>query len=434
MILVYTPHKTPRIRYTFRLIFKDLLGLDLHYTHSKEEYLQATSPKINYSREALQSGIYLQSAPLLYETDINEQELKTGSYQGVPSFFQTGVKSALPFDPLAASFYLVSRYEEYIPFIPDAHGRFPAQAALMHKLEAMHLPLVNIYARFIRDLLQEHYPNLRFREPKYQFYNSVDIDNASAYMGKGILRILIAYARDLVSFNFKEISQRTRCLFGGMKDPFNTFEQVLKWQRQYGFSSIYFALFTHLGQYDRSLSRYSSRLQSYLKSIADFNEVGIHPSYRSFEKKDLLEEEISSLSRILRKDVTRSRQHFIRLQFPTTYRNLLEFEITDDYSMGFASEHGFRAGICTPFRFYDLEQELETPLRVHPFPFMDGTFIYYLKQSPAEAWEIIDYYIKTYRDFGGEFIPIWHNRIYSEKEDEWKGWNQLFERMVAAAV
>jgi hypothetical protein len=44
----------------------------------------------------------------------------------MPVFCQRQIGD-LPFDPLAATFYLVSRYEEYLPFIPDEHGRFPAK-------------------------------------------------------------------------------------------------------------------------------------------------------------------------------------------------------------------------------------------------------------------------------------------------------------------
>src|SRR5690606_16885198 len=133
-------------------------------------------------------------------------------------------------------------------------------------------------------------------------------------------------------------------------------------------------------------------------------------------------------------DVTKSRQHFLKLSFPETYRNLIDLEITDDYSMGFAAESGFRAGICTPFRFYDLELETETPLIVHPFAFMDGTYIYYKKMRAEDAWNEISQYIEVYKKYGGEFTPIWHNRIFSEREPEWKGWNHVFEEMVKAAT
>jgi hypothetical protein len=434
MILFYAEKITPRVRYAARLLLKDILGLKIRYTTNKEEYLQSKIAKINYSKEPLQSGIFIQASNLLFETDIFEQEFKDDVYRDVPIFFLSGPLANLPFDCFAASFYLACRYEEYIPFIADDHNRFAAQESLQYKLNCLHLPLVNIYAEMLAEHVVQTNPKTQFNRRTYEFVNTVDVDNAAAYLGKGIFRVLGSYAQDLVSFNFSEILRRTQTLLKLKKDPFNTFEYVLGLQEKYGFKSIYFALFARLSQYDRSLTRYSGRLQRYLKSIADFCEIGIHPSYRSNSDVKLLEEELLSLERVIKKDVVKSRQHFLKLSFPFTYRNLLELEITDDYSMGYASESGFRAGLCTPYRFYDLEQEVETPLVVHSFPFMDGTYIYYKKKKPHEAWPEIKRYIKTIKQYHGEFIPVWHNRIFSEKEEEWKDWNALYEKMIEKAL
>lgn len=434
MILFYAEKITPRLKYTSRLVLNQLLGLEVRYCVDKEEFLEAKIPKINYSKEPLQSGIFIQSVNLLFETEIFEQEIKSTQLDDIVLIFLTGKRSRLPFDPFAATFYLVSRYEEYIPYIADEHGRFTATKSLLYRLDSLKTPVVNAYAQILAKELDNTYPNLNFNQPKYSFINSIDIDNASAYLGKGIFRVLGSYARDCFSFNFKELVSRTKTILGMQKDPFETFEYIYSLQEKYGFNTIYFALFGRLGQYDRSLTRYSPRLQRYLKGISDFCEVGIHPSYRSNESFENLEEEHASLERILKKDVTKSRQHFLKLNLPKTYRNLMDLEIKHDYTMGYASKAGFRAGICTPFRFYDLEQEIETPLMVHPFPFMDGTYLYYDKKSPEEALKEIVSFIEVYRKYGGEFIPIWHNRVFSEKEEEWKGWNEVFERMISLAI
>lgn len=433
MLLFYTPRLSPRLRYVARYLIEDLLGLELRFCHDKEEYLQSTLPKINYSRDPLQSGIFLRAARLLFDTEIFPQEIKGSQHRGAAIFFLTAKPSQLPFDPFAASFYLMSRYEEYIPFIADVHQRFPAEQSLMMRLEALDQPLVNIYAQWLGELLQEHNYGLALRKPEYRFLPTVDIDNSSAYLGKGIFRVIGGFAKDLLALRFGEMWQRSQSLLGLKPDPFDTFEYVLDLQERFQIKVLYFALYGRMGQYDRSLSRHSPLLQRYLKGISDFSEVGLHPSYRSNEAEGVLEEELLSLEKLLRKDVNKSRQHFIKLHFPKTYRQLIELGIQDDYSMGFTNICGFRAGVCTPFRFYDLEQEIETPLRLHPFPFMDGTFIYYLQKSPDKAWPEIEKYIEIYRRFGGEFTPIWHNRVFSEKDPEWKGWNAVFEKMIAAA-
>lgn len=433
MLLVYSEKITPRFRYIAKLLLQDLLGQNLRFTTDEEEYIGATLPKINYSKNPIQSGVFIQSANLLFETDIFEQEFQVNSYKDSKIFFLSGKQSALPFDPFAASFYLVSRYEEYIPFIADEYGRFPAKESFMMKQGVLHLPLVNLYAQFLGEALREFYPGVEIKKPSYSFTNTVDIDNAYAYLGKGLVRTAGAYVKDVFNLRFNEMMLRTRTFFGTMHDPFETFDFQLALQEKYGYKTIYFALFSRLGQYDRSLTLYSSRLHKYLKGINDFCEVGIHPSYRSNDSVKIVEEELYRLEDVLNMDVTKSRQHFLKLSFPETYRNLMDLEITDDYSMGFASQTGYRAGICTPFRFYDLELETETPLTVHPFAVMDGTYIYYQKKRPEDGWNDIAHHIETARKFGGEFIPVWHNRIFSEKEAEWRGWNKVYEEMVRTA-
>ncbi|MGB0177205.1 MAG: polysaccharide deacetylase family protein [Owenweeksia sp.] len=434
MVLIYVEKATPRFRYIAQLIFRGLLGLELRITTDKEEYLQTTIPKINYSKNPMQSGLYIQAENILFESDIFDQEFQVSEFKDVPVFFLSGNRSQLPYDPLAASFYLVSRYEEYMPFIADEHNRFPARESFMFKNGVLNKPLVNIYARHLEEVLLEFYPNLEIKRPTYSFINTIDIDNAFAYLGKGIFRTFGGLLKNIMALNFDEVKERFRTLAGLQKDPFETFEWQLELQEKYKYRTIYFALFARLSQFDRSLSLHSPRLHRYIKSINDFCEVGIHPSYRSNSSIKVMEEELLGLERVLNIDITRSRQHFLMLKFPETYRNLLKLEITDDYTMGFAAETGFRAGICTPFRFYDLEMEVETPLTVHPFPFMDGTFIYYKNTLPDIALSEIKDYIRTYREYGGEFIPIWHNRIFSEKMEEWAGWNHVFEEMVKAAV
>ena len=62
----------------------------------------------------------------------------------------------------------------------------------------------------------------------------------------------------------------------------------------------------------------------------------------------------------MHRPVSYSRMRYNRVDVPQTYQKLIESEFTDDFTMGYTSEIGFRAGTCTPFYFYDIcnEQEL----------------------------------------------------------------------------
>jgi hypothetical protein len=45
----------------------------------------------------------------------------------------------------------------------------------------------------------------------------------------------------------------------------------------------------------------------------------------------------------------------------------LDQEIVEDYTMGYPDIPGFRASTSTPFLFYDLDYEIQTPLMIYPF-------------------------------------------------------------------
>ena len=96
--------------------------------------------------------------------------------------------------------------------------------------------------------------------------------------------------------------------------------------------------------------------------------------------------------------------------------------------MGFADQTGFRAGICTPFYFYDLENEIKTNLLIVPFQVMDGTLLHYVKLSPGQAFKEIQTLMNEVKNVGGKFVSIWHNETANDL-GEWKGYREVFEEM-----
>jgi hypothetical protein len=121
-----------------------------------------------------------------------------------------------------------------------------------------------------------------------------------------------------------------------------------------------------------------------------------------------------------------SRQHYIRIKMPDTYRMLLKNGITGDYSMGYGSHLGFRAGTGNSFTWYDVAQDSQTALRVHPFCFMDTTAHFEAKLSVMEAFEKLDAMSKLLEKTGSAMITIFHNFSLGTS-NEWKGWRQAYE-------
>ena len=57
------------------------------------------------------------------------------------------------FDLLAAVFYLITRYEEYLPHDKDLYGRYPHTAAVAFREGFLQQPLVNTWMEYFRQLL-----------------------------------------------------------------------------------------------------------------------------------------------------------------------------------------------------------------------------------------------------------------------------------------
>ncbi len=114
---------------------------------------------------------------------------------------------------------------------------------------------------------------------------------------------------------------------------------------------------------------------------------------------------------------------------PETYRLYEEAGFKTDYSMGFADEPGFRAGIARPFRFFDLVRDRVTGITVVPFQVMDGTLKKYLSLSVTDAIETVSELISATRKAGGLFVSVWHNTSLAERNG-WEGWREVFEAML----
>ena len=145
----------------------------------------------------------------------------------------------------------------------------------------------------------------------------------------------------------------------------------------------------------------------------------------------MVKEEIDSIKKITNKDFTKSRQHYIRLTLPETYRTLIKNGITDDYSMGYGSINGFRASVSSPFYWYDLESEEATNLRIHPFCFMEANSFFEQHLSAEEAGKELQYYHDIVKQVGGQLITIFHNHFLTE-QPQWKPWRDMYRRFLEA--
>ncbi len=433
-LLIYVPKLTQRIRYTFKLVFKDLLLMEYELTTDLDHFLSADRPKVQYASKPYSDDLFFKSHGLLLKRGVEVVPVEVVEYEGINAFFPSNDSlSAMPFDVFSAIFYLTSRYEEYLPFVRDKHGRFTAEKSLAFHLGFLSKPVVNIWALKLREIILKKYPNLKYSVRKYKFIPTYDIDTAWAYDQKGLIRTLGGYLLALKRMDWYDIKERTLVLLGRKKDPFDTYDLQLSYQKKYGLKPVYFFLFARYSNYDKNINTRNKKFKLLIKRITDYAKIGIHPSYYSVENPELLKKELEDLEKVVNKDVNRSRQHFLRLIMPDTYRNLIDNDILDDYTMGYASKPGFRASICTPYYFYDLDIERETTLRINPFAVMDGTLRDYMELTPADAVNVIKELIEEVKKVNGTFISLWHNESLSDRL-RWEGWRKVYEEMLEMAV
>ena len=158
MLLIYTHKVTHRNKYIFNLIFKDILSIDFKMTSDVEEFKKHDDAKLSYTNNAIADEVFFISRNLLFENGITEQNISVFDFNTGKVFFATGKASALPFDVFAASFYLVSRYEEYLPHIRDEHDRFDAKDSLAFINGFLQKPVINNWVKWVRDILLKKYP------------------------------------------------------------------------------------------------------------------------------------------------------------------------------------------------------------------------------------------------------------------------------------
>jgi len=428
--LIYTPQITHRVRYIFEFMFGELMGIDTQFTSDVDDFISWHGKKLNYSKRPIAEELFIQSSNLLFQKGIQQLTPDITFYNGYKTPFPViHEKSLLPFDVFAAAFYLITRYEEYLPFRPDAHGRFAARESMAYKNAFLKKPVINYWALDLERLLCEHYTDLGCRHRKYKVIHTYDIDIAYCYKHKGFLRNLGGFLRDIYYKDIEEVGQRARILFGRDKDPYDTYEWQKKLDVWPELEFIYFFLISDYGPYDKNISHESFYYQRLIQTISDEYVIGIHPSYASDSDINLMRKEIGLLSDITKRDILRSRQHYLKLRFPSTYQHLLECGINKDYTMGYADEIGFRASVASSFWFYDLCQENKTRLRIYPFYIMDVTLQHYMQLAPQEAIHCSDRIIDEVKSVNGLMITLWHNHSLSEHK-EWKNWRAVYEHIV----
>ncbi|PKA83454.1 hypothetical protein ATE92_1609 [Ulvibacter sp. MAR_2010_11] len=419
MLLIYTQKITPRITYIFKHVCTRILGIEVTFTLTLEEFISYEGPKLSYGKQPLGNELFIQSNGLLTQQGFESETILVKEWEETKCFFATSEKSMLPFDIFAAGFYLLSRYEEYLPHVKDALGHFPASESLGFMHNFLHQPVIDIWAYKFKTILVNSFPHLLFPKKEMTIHSVINAGEPYAFRQRGALRSLVGYSKDFSKFRFRRMVERTAVISGTRSDPFDTFQWIINATKK---SRNKLSVFFMLGDalvFDESINSNRQKFKLLLKYVADYKDVGLIFSYSSLPEYDSLKKEKLRMQDIINRDVKHSFNSQFLVNLPETYRNLVELEIKSDFTMVYENTPGFRAGTCTPFLFYDLDYEIKTPLIIHPVVVTTSAF---KSRYASDISKTVAQLMIAVEQVNGTFSMLFSNRDFSPlpANDVWR--------------
>ena len=366
MVLIHTLSVKPRITYVFKHFFYHRLGQEVSFTSDVSAFVAHSGPKMSYGDAPLGNEFFIAADGLLTEQGVNPVDISVFEWEGMPAFFATPGKSQLPFDFFAASFYLMSRYEEYMPYAPDHLGRFKHEQSLAYNHNFLDLPLIDMWFNHFVSAWTDFFELPHFTQQVNTTELVVEIPQLYAYKYKTLFRSLFEGLYDFGRLKFAKIFDRLMVVLRFREDPLVGLIEQMEAFQSTAVSFRFFALYAALGVHDKSLSVFSKKHQQELKSLSDYAPTAPLASYESTQNKYQFTQDIKRFSGLIHRPIKAIRQHKLVLRFPDTYRTFSYLGIKHDYSMQYPNISGFRASTAHPYRFYDLGEELQTPLTIHP--------------------------------------------------------------------
>ena len=438
LILVYSHEQSERLFYTLDFIFGRVLNVPWAITSDKDDFINHMGMKLSYSNDyALRPNV--QPCGFLHEKVIRKikPDLMLHKSENEFAFFFTSDDSFLGFDLFALCFYFISRYEEYtfVSSGDDHLDRFSYSDSFIHSKVSPTKPLVDIWIWKFWSKLKAHFPEININSsPQVNFLSTIDIDRAWAFAHRGLIDLVGGSVKDLIKLDFTGLKNRINANIHPDNDPFFTFDYLRQVHIKNNVKPLFFILSASVRDtIDENVSLQHPAMIKLITALCEEFDVGLHPSIQSHTHIDILTAEKSALERLTGRPISKSRQHYLKLNFPQTYRNLISVGMRDDFSMGYHDKVGFRAGTAHLYHWYDIEYDKITPLMIHPVTLMDMSLKKYQSSNPASAFDTAKDLIDQIKSTGGQFQLLWHNSSFYNSNG-WEGWKELYESILAEKI
>ena len=409
----------------FNHILKTRLGLETDFTSNVDLFKKYDSYKISYNNIKLANEFNVVPAQILFSSKIEDFEINVENWDGLPIFFKTGNNHSFYFDIFGATFFLISRYEEYLLHLKDDFGRFDPSSSLAFKNRFLNKPIVDFWIERFKSHLKKNFPKIKFKKHYFNLSTRLEVPCTYEFKGKGLIRSILGILRDFIKFDVYRLYTRAVVLLKLKKDPLDNYESWINTNKKAGIETSIFFLISDFSRYDRNLSFYSRSFIEKVKDVSDFCDVSLLSSYISYDDSSFLVEEKKRLNSVINKSISSVRQHLLTLSIPKTYRNFIKLGFESDYSLQYYDVPGFRASTSNPFLFYDLENEVETKLVLNPVCMSDRVLKIYKK--PILARQVIEEITRYVKQVNGQMLIVLNNSIISKESKNYQ-WRKMFDK------
>jgi hypothetical protein len=329
-------------------------------------------------------------------------------------------------DIVAASFYMLTRWEETVIENKDEHNRFLAIDSLAYKNNFLHRPIVNEYVEILYHILKSFGLDQIRKVRKYTTLATHDVDRPFLW-DSTLGKIRSIGASLLIRRNKEEIKLRAQNIVTGT-DPFDTFDLLMDMSESIGEKAHFFFMAGGETEFDNFYQLGEQAVIDLIKRIKERNHcIGIHPSYNTYNNTEMLSSEIDALKMATGMEVTASRQHYLRFDTSSTWNNLEDADVRWDSTMGYPDEAGFRSGVCYTYPLYDIYNRKQLNLLEKPLIVMDATLLRYEKLQIEQALSRVENLQKEVHRYQGEFVFLWHNSSFNSQE--WIGFDKVYKSM-----
>lgn len=341
-------------------------------------------------------------------------------------------KVHIKYDILGLSYWMLNRLEEINRTDLDNHDRFPAMNSHAYKYGYLDRPIVDEWLDILRQVIEKLWPDLKLKKHQFCIKVSHDVDAPSRFSFSTPVGVIKSMASLVLRNKNIKLALMAPFIYLGSKnkihslDPYNTFNWLMDISEKNNLQSAFYFI---CGRTDKSKDALYEIEHPIIKKLMlemykRGHEIGLHPSYKSYNTPNQIKVEAQRLKRVCKElgiEQTQwgGRMHFLRWSHPTTLQAWNDAEMNYDSTLGYADRPGFRCGTCYEYTGFNPVVDTILNIKIRPLIVMDGTVIakHYMDLDYTDkALDEIIKYKRICQKVEGNFTFLWHNSFFDGHE------------------